>query len=50
MTSPAETTWHYRFFLDVELSKQDNDDKVVQALHNLSESCKILGRYKPWQA
>jgi prephenate dehydratase len=44
-----ETPWHYRFFLDVEIPFDEVADAVTDAIARLSETHKILGRYKPWK-
>ncbi len=43
-----ETPWHYRFFLDIEIPFDEVADAVSDAIRRLSESNKILGRYKAW--
>jgi prephenate dehydratase len=44
-----EAPWHYRFFIDMELSGQDQDLSVVKVLQDSTESYRLLGRYLPWQ-
>lgn len=39
-----DTPWHYRFFLDLELKRAD-DDRIASALKSHSIRHKILGRY-----
>lgn len=42
-----ETPWHYRFFLDMQISR-DQDSCVATALRTHCNSSKILGRYPIW--
>jgi len=44
-----EAPWHYRFFIDMELDGQDQDDSVVKVLKDTTETYRLLGRYKPWK-
>ncbi|SRR5579885_477797 len=43
-----EAAWHYRFFIDIQLDGQTQDAFAVAALKSSCESCKLLGRYRPW--
>jgi len=44
-----EAPWHYRFFIDMELDGQDQDDSVVKVLKDSTETYRLLGRYTPWK-
>lgn len=43
-----ESPWHYRFFLDIEVDKRQ-DEAVSGKLGRLTMASKILGRYPIWQ-
>jgi prephenate dehydratase len=40
-----ETSWHYRFFLDLQVSGKEQDAKIVSALNDFTDVYKIFGRY-----
>jgi prephenate dehydratase len=42
-----ETPWHYRFFLDMQLERQ-NDACALESIEKLTSANKILGRYPIW--
>ncbi|HEY9870539.1 MAG TPA: prephenate dehydratase domain-containing protein [Candidatus Obscuribacterales bacterium] len=44
-----EAPWHYRFFIDMELTGRDQDASVVRVLQDSTESYRLLGRYPPWK-
>ncbi len=41
-----ETPWHYRFFVDMELDRVDQDGAVIVVLKDNTNSYKVLGRYR----
>lgn len=43
-----QVTWHYRFFIDIELDGHDQDAGVVRVLKDSCEAYRLLGRYLPW--
>ena len=43
-----ETPWHYKFFLDMQITKK-SDAAVTSKLHKLTVERKILGRYPLWE-
>jgi prephenate dehydratase len=40
-----EATWHYRFFLDLQIEREDQDAALISVLNDNSEIYKIFGRY-----
>jgi len=44
----AENPWHYRFFIDFELSSSEKDAVLREVLVSHSEAHKFLGRYQNW--
>lgn len=44
-----EAPWHYRFFIDMELSRQDQDSSMVKVFQDSTLTYRLLGRYPPWQ-
>lgn len=45
-----EAPWHYRFFIDMELSEQDQDESVIKVMEDTTEAYRLLGRYRTWEA
>lgn len=43
-----ETPWHYRFFLDIEISHTEQCDPVIEEIESQTQNHKIFGRYNSW--
>jgi prephenate dehydratase len=43
-----ESPWHYRFFLDMQITNPEREPIVLNVLANHTEKYKVLGRYLPW--
>lgn len=43
-----ESPWHYRFFLDMQITHPEREPVILNVLANHTNNYKVLGRYLPW--
>jgi prephenate dehydratase len=44
-----ETKWQYRFFADLEIESDEQNEAVIKVLNDSTEVYKIFGRYPAWR-